>query len=79
MIVEVRRSLEHVAKFANDPEEIQKQQPEQIQTRQSEAVQIRQTSDANLQGCVFNVRQLKISSSHNARTWTFESIPESQK
>lgn len=70
MIGEVKRSLEHIAQNAN-----QRGQPEQIQRRQSDAVQIQQP-DANRQGCVFNVRQLKISSWYKPRYWSFESISE---
>ncbi|ESQ44778.1 hypothetical protein EUTSA_v10003371mg [Eutrema salsugineum] len=62
IVVEVKRVLEYIGGNSN-------------QRGQTEATQIPQP-DVNRQRAVFNVRQLKISGSHNARYWTFESISE---
>lgn len=64
--MEVKRVLEHIGGKTDKS------------TRHPEAIQ-RQQPDANHQGCKYNVRELKISGSHNARYWNFVSISESPK
>ncbi|CAH2046376.1 unnamed protein product [Thlaspi arvense] len=75
IVKEVKKSLEEIK--ARKPEAIQERHPEAIQERQQpEAAQIRQAV-VERQGNMINVRQLKISSSFNARYWTFVSLSES--
>ncbi|CAN6801832.1 hypothetical protein Bca4012_076264 [Brassica carinata] len=62
IVVEVKRVLEHIEGNSN-----QRGQPQAIQVQQP---------DVNFQRAMFSVRQLKISGSHNARYWIFESIYE---
>lgn len=60
------------------PQEVQRQQPQAGQIQQPQAGQ-RQQPVVTSQGCMFNVRDLKISGWENGRYWTFMSITESAK
>lgn len=65
IVMEVKRVLEHI-----EGNSTQREQPQAIQIQQPEV---------NFHRAMFSVRQLKISGSHNARYWTFESIYEPPK